>query len=92
MKLKEGKQLKKPPKNILSYTQGKIFTGREIKEWIQYHTVNQTSKSNIAQKLKKYSYLEDNQLYRITKDGSSFEFIELTPQNRFQIFKTSTFL
>lgn len=53
-------------KNILSYPLGTLFTGKEIKEWITYHTNNKTSKSRIAKKMIDYLTIDDNYLYCLT--------------------------
>ena len=53
------------PRNILSYTDGQIFTGREIKEWIIYHIEHKTSKTIIATYMTKYLNISDDEFYKI---------------------------
>jgi hypothetical protein len=55
-------------KNILSYQLGTIFTGKEIKDWIIYHTQKETSShAKEAWELAKYLNIRDNKLYRFLK-------------------------
>lgn len=52
--------------NILSYQSPAMFSGGEIKAWIDYNIKNQSSKADIAKRLKKkYPKLDDNKLYEI---------------------------
>lgn len=54
-------------KNILSYTNNEKFTGKEIKDWINYHINHQTSLSSEATKMKEYLNIDDNSMYVIQK-------------------------
>ena len=54
-------------KNLLSYQHGIKFTGREIKEWIQYQIDNKTSHYKEAMHMKKYDNITDDVLYCIDK-------------------------
>ena len=54
-------------KNILSYTNNEKFTGKEIKDWINYHINHQTSLSREAAKMKKYLNIDDNSMYVLQK-------------------------
>lgn len=65
------KHTKKTVRNILSCTRGTLFTGKEIKEWIDYHTNNETSKTKIANSLSKYTNINDTDLYAVRKDPYS---------------------
>ena len=65
------KHTKKTVRNILSCTRGTLFTGKEIKEWIDYHTNNETSKTKIANSLSKYTNINDTHLYAVRKDPYS---------------------
>lgn len=56
------------PRNIISYKLGSVFTGKEIREWIEFHTTHKTSKSKVAKTMKKYMNLDYNKEYRITKN------------------------
>lgn len=52
-------------KNILSYNNGR-FLGKEIKDWIDYHTKNQTEYTRIAQSMVRYiDTLNDARVYKI---------------------------
>lgn len=52
-------------KNILSYNNGN-FCGKEIREWICYHTDNQTEYTRIAKSMIRYvDTLVDDRIYRI---------------------------
>ena len=53
-------------KNILSYQDAK-FSGKEIKDWIKYHTENQTSHTHIAKDMRKYLNIDDNTMYKLVK-------------------------
>ena len=55
-------------KNILSYQPRTIFTGKEIKDWVQYHLEHDTSKTKFAKRMKGYLNLDDNGLYILCKD------------------------
>ena len=50
-------------KNILSYQQ--LLLGKEIKEWVSFHTANETEYTSIAARLKRYDNIADDGLYRI---------------------------
>lgn len=54
--------------NILSYKLGSSFKGKDIKDWIEFHTTHNTSKSKIANNMKKYMNLDDNEEYKLTKE------------------------
>ena len=61
-------------KNILSYQPHTLFTGKEIKDWIQYHTTHETSKSKIAKKMSQFCAINDAEFYTINRNddrGSS---------------------
>ena len=51
-------------KNILS-CRHELFTGKEIKEWIVYHTEHNTSKSRLAKYMLKYMNIENDTLYEV---------------------------
>lgn len=55
-------------KNILSYKLGTVFTGKEIKEWIQFHLDNRTYRSSVARDMKKYLNIPDEGKYVLHKD------------------------
>ena len=55
-------------RNLLSYVGYESFTGKEIKDWITYHTENQTSKTKVAKTLVKYLNIKDDRLYRFIKE------------------------
>lgn len=75
---------KESPKNILSYTKNQTFTGREIKNWINYHIQNSTSKTKIALKLKKHLQdIDDNEKYFLIKKEKE---IEIKQVNNYYIF------
>ena len=54
-------------KNILSYTPYTRFNGKEIKEWIIYHTKNQTEYTEEAKRMVNYLNISDNAEYYISK-------------------------
>lgn len=66
-------------KNILSYSLGTIFKGKEIKDWISYHTSNKTSKSKVARKLEKYSDIDDDDWYCLGKDEHGYIVMRYKP-------------
>lgn len=79
------------PKNILSYVNGHAFTGKEIKDWIVYNSIHNTSKTNIANHMKKYLDITDDELYVIVKNESTscaecnkFELVKVTKNNMFK--------
>ncbi len=55
-------------KNILSYTTP--LTGKEIKEWIKFHTENKTEYTKIAKTMKRYTNLIDETMYVISTSPS----------------------
>ena len=59
--------MSKPMRNILSYTNGTVFKGVEIKNWIKYNVENLTSKTRIAKRMLKYMTIEDTADYKICK-------------------------
>lgn len=54
-------------KNILSYAKGTKIKGKEIKEWIKFHTENQTEYTKEARKMIDYLNISDDADYRISK-------------------------
>lgn len=54
-------------KNILSYQNGAIFTGKEIIDWANYQVNNKTSKSKYGLRILKYykDTLKSNRKYRV---------------------------
>ncbi len=50
--------------NILSFQ--RPLLGKEIKEWVSFHTANETEYTSIATRLKRYDNLADEGLYRIS--------------------------
>ena len=58
-------------KNILSYKLGTVFKGREIKDWILYHTNNETSKSKIAKRMTEYLTIDNDEWYYLWKDPNA---------------------
>ena len=52
-------------RNILSFKPGTKIKGKEIKDWIRYHTENQTSHSSEAKKMTKYLNIDDDKYYKI---------------------------
>ena len=50
-------------KNILSYQQPLL--GKEIKEWVSFHTANETEYTSIAAQMKRFNNIADEKLYRI---------------------------
>lgn len=54
-------------RNILSCVNGTVFTGKEIKNWINWHANHNTSKTKIAKRLLKYNDIDDTTLYTIEK-------------------------
>ena len=48
--------------NILSYTNTPI-SGKTIKQWILFHTVNQTEYTHIARTMMRYMNLNDDHQY-----------------------------
>ena len=55
-------------KNILSYKLGTVFTGKEIKQWIQFHLDNRTYRSSVARNMKKCLNISDEGKYVLYKD------------------------
>lgn len=58
-------------KNIISYKIGTKFSGKEIKEWINYHINNKTSHTKQAQCMKKFLNLKDDEVYILCKENYS---------------------
>ena len=54
-------------KNILSYQNGTIFTGKEIIDWANYQVNNKTSKSKYGLRILKYykDTLKPDRKYRV---------------------------
>lgn len=50
-------------KNILSYTNQ--LKGKEIKEWIRYHSEHSSEYSMIAIHMQKYLNISDNDMYMV---------------------------
>lgn len=48
--------------NILSYVKRPV-SGREIKEWIRYHVLNETEYTRIARRMTRYLSCSDDRLY-----------------------------
>lgn len=61
-------------KNILSYQPGTVFTGKEIKDWIDFHISRQTSHTKQALHMQQeYWKIKDTREYlvftcRVTQD------------------------
>lgn len=53
-------------KNILSYN-GIPLLGKEIKEWIKFHTDNETSHTREAKYMLKFLNINDNLFYTVCK-------------------------
>lgn len=70
-------------KNILSYASGTRFKGKEIKEWIKYHTENQTEYTKEAKKMIDYLNISDDGEYGISKGGYQ------ASERKFCVFKCS---
>ncbi len=49
--------------NILSFK--RALLGKEIKEWVSFHTENDTEYTPIATHLKRYDNIADDRLYHI---------------------------
>ena len=49
--------------NILSFKQ--LLLGKEVKEWVAFHTANYTEYTPIAIQLKRFDNIADEGLYRI---------------------------
>lgn len=55
-------------KNILSYVPGTVFTGEEIREWIQAHLEGDPKKEKIARGMYRYlNTLKDDEKYEVFK-------------------------
>ena len=52
-------------RNILSYSPYTRFKGKEIKEWIKFHTENQTEYTDDACKMIDYLNISDDVEYKI---------------------------
>ena len=59
-------QRTKPPRNIIRFDQ---VSGREIKDWIWFHSHNGTRYTQLAKGAGKYFNLLDNEQYRVCFDG-----------------------
>lgn len=57
-------------KNILSYTSNTPLSGKEIKEWIKFHTENKTEYTKIAKTMSRYNNLIDETMYVISTSPS----------------------
>lgn len=58
-------------KNILSYSLGTQFSGREIKDWITYHLDHQTSHTKQAKYLRRFLTVNDDDKYKLCKENYS---------------------
>lgn len=67
MKMMSNSNEKYDGLNILSYKPGTIFTGKEIKDWINWHLEHENSHKKVAKKLKKYLNIEDDLHYFLSK-------------------------
>lgn len=57
--------------NILSYPEGTIFTGKQILDFINYHTENKTGKTRIANYMKrKFSKVKPDKEYKVFRHWS----------------------
>ena len=54
-------------RNILSYSSGARFKGKDIKEWIKFHIENQTEYTKEAKKMIDYLGISDDVEYKICK-------------------------
>ena len=54
-------------RNILSYSPYTRFKGKEIKEWIKFHTENQTEYTKEAKKMIDYFSISDDVEYYVRK-------------------------
>lgn len=54
-------------RNILSYSPCTRFKGKEIKEWIKFHTENKTEYTKEANKMIDYLNISDDVEYKIYK-------------------------
>lgn len=54
-------------RNILSYSSHTKFKGKEIKEWIKYHTENKTEYTIEAKKMVGYLNILDDAEYQICR-------------------------
>lgn len=68
-------------KNILSYASGTKIKGKEIKEWIIFHTENQTEYTKEAKKMVDYLNIFDDAEYKIGKG------IYQASERKFCVFK-----
>lgn len=56
-------------RNILSYALGTPFSGKEIKNWIQWHMTHKCGeKTKMASAMKDYLNIEDNVQYCLSKN------------------------
>lgn len=54
-------------RNILGYGPYTRFKGKEIKEWIKFHTENQTEYTNEARQMIDYLNISDDVEYKICR-------------------------
>ena len=54
-------------KNILSFAPRTKIKGKDIKEWVRYHTENETSHSAEARGMIKYLNIDDEKFYIIRR-------------------------
>lgn len=53
-------------RNVLSYVNATaVFSGKEIKDWINHQVSNHTSHEKVAKKMSRYNNLVDTAMYRI---------------------------
>ena len=52
-------------RNILSYGDTTVFSGKEIKDWINHQITNHTSHEKVAKRMSRYNNLVDTAMYRI---------------------------
>lgn len=50
--------------NILSFV-NKPLTGKEIKDWIDYHLCHQTEYTAMAQRMERFKNIDNSRLYKI---------------------------
>lgn len=53
--------------NILSYASSNKIKGKVIKEWIKFHTENQTEYTKEAKKMLDYLNISDDAYYKVCK-------------------------
>lgn len=58
--------MKQNCKNLFSYPDGTIFSGKDILKFIQYHTTHITSKTNVASYMqKKFGNIKPDMQYKL---------------------------